>query len=71
MVDKLATELLTVGSDQERAATREEQENVGALLAFLWASEQGLLSPVTLTDMPESPHLNHQSSMRAHRQEDR
>lgn len=63
IVDKLATELLTAGSDQERAATREEQENVGTLLAFLWASEQGLLSPVTLTDMPESPHLNHQCEL--------
>jgi hypothetical protein len=55
-VDELATESLAAGSDQERAATREEQEKVGTLLAFLRASEQGLLSPVTLADMPESPH---------------
>ena len=30
------------------------------LLACLWASKQGLLTSVTLSDMAESPHLNHQ-----------
>jgi hypothetical protein len=64
LVDKLAAGSLTAGSDQERAKIREEQENVGTLLAFLWASEQGLfLSPVTLADMLESPHRDHQCKL--------
>ena len=36
----------------------EEQDKLEVILAFLWASEQGLLSAVTLSDMKESPHLN-------------
>ena len=63
IVQQLTEELNAADTEQERTEAREEQENVGILLAFLWASEQGLLTPVTLTDMPESPHLNHQCEL--------
>jgi hypothetical protein len=56
-IENRAEGLIAAESDQERAEIREEQDNIGTLLAFPWASEQGLLNPVTLTDMPESPHL--------------
>jgi hypothetical protein len=63
LIESLAEGLITAESDQERAEIKEEQDNVGMLLAFLWASEQGLLTPVTLTNMPENPHLNHQCEL--------
>ena len=63
IVQQLTEALNAAETEQEKAETREEQENVGTLLAFLWASEQGLLTAVTLTDMPESPHLNHQCEL--------
>ena len=51
--------------DQEKTEVGEEQDSVsvGVLLAFLWASEQGLLNAVTLSDVQESPHLNHQCKL--------
>jgi hypothetical protein len=49
--------------DSERADVAKEQDNVEVLLAFLWASERGLLSPVTLGDMEVSPHLNHRCEL--------
>jgi hypothetical protein len=55
--------LTTVETEQERANLREEQENVQVLLAFLWALEQSLLNHITLSDMPESSHLNHQCEL--------
>jgi hypothetical protein len=63
LIENLTEGLIAAESDQERAEIEEEQDNVGTLLAFLWASEQGLLTPVTLTNIPESPHLNHQSEL--------
>jgi hypothetical protein len=63
LIRQLTGELTAADTEQERTEVREEQENVGILLAFLWASEQGLLNPVTLLDMPESPHLNHQCEL--------
>jgi hypothetical protein len=56
-------ELNNAATDSERADVAEEQDNVEVLLAFLWASERGLLSPVKLGDMEESPHLNHQCEL--------
>jgi hypothetical protein len=51
VIKELLEELTAAETDQERARVTEEQENVGILLAFLWASEQGLLTPVALLDM--------------------
>jgi hypothetical protein len=56
-------EVAGAGSEQEKSDVEEEQENLGVLLAFLWASEKGLLTPVALSDMEESPHLNHQCEL--------
>ena len=39
--------------EKAKAATGAEQ-----VLSFLWASEQGALTPVILTDVQESPYLN-------------
>jgi hypothetical protein len=50
-------------STQEQETIEAEKEYLEVLLAFLWASEQGLLSQVTLDEMPESPHLNHQCEL--------
>ena len=63
IIKQLSNELTAATSDRERADIAEEQNNVEALLAFLWASEKGLLSPVTLGDMEESPHVNHQCEL--------
>jgi hypothetical protein len=63
IIKQMNEELTNAGTDQEKADVQEEQENVGVLLAFLWASERGLLTPVTLSDMEESPHLNHQCEL--------
>jgi hypothetical protein len=43
VIKQLATELTT---DSEGVDVAEEQENLEVLLAFLWASERGLLRPV-------------------------
>jgi hypothetical protein len=63
VIKELSEELAAAETDQERAEVTKEQENVGILLAFLWASEQGLLTPVRLSDMRESPPLNHQCEL--------
>jgi hypothetical protein len=63
IIKQLTEELNNATTDSERADVVEEQDNVEVLLAFLWASERGLLSPVTLGDMEESPHLNHQCEL--------
>ncbi len=63
IIKQLTEELNNATTDSERADVAEEQDNVEVLLAFLWASERGLLSPVTLGDMEESPHLNHQCEL--------
>jgi hypothetical protein len=50
--------------NEEKEEIAEEQQNVmGVLLAFLWASEQGLLNSATLLDVAESPHLNHRCKL--------
>jgi hypothetical protein len=63
IIKQIAEELNNATTDKERADVAKEQDNVEVLLAFLWASERGLLSPVTLGDMEESPHLNHQCEL--------
>jgi hypothetical protein len=63
IIQQKKEELASAGSAQEKSDVEEEQENLGVLLAFLWASEKGLLTPVTLSDMEESPHLNHQCEL--------
>ena len=50
------------GTGKSRSEGRNEQ-SLEVRLAFLWASEQGLLTSVTLSDMEESPHLNHQCEL--------
>ena len=56
-------ELADSTTDQEKAEVEEEMDKLEVLLTFLWAFEQGLLSSVTLLDMEESPHLNHQCDL--------
>jgi hypothetical protein len=63
IIKQLKAELNNATTNEEQSDVAEEQENVEVLLAFLWASERGLLSPVTLGDMEESPHLNHQCEL--------
>jgi hypothetical protein len=64
IIEQIAEELNNATTDSERAHVAKEQDNVEVLLAFLWASEErGLRSPVTVGDMEESPHLNHQSEL--------
>jgi hypothetical protein len=63
MIKQINDELTNPGTDQEKADILEEQENVEVLFAFLWASNDGLLTPVTLSDMDKSPHLNHQCKL--------
>ena len=63
IIQQKKEELASAVSAQEKSDIEEEQENLGVLLAFLWASEKGLLTPVTLSDMEESPHLNHQCEL--------
>ena len=41
----------------------DEMGSLEVLLTFLWASEQGLLTSVTLSDIEESPQLNHQCEL--------
>jgi hypothetical protein len=50
-------------TEEEKRGLRREMRNVEALLAFLWAAKQGLLTQVHLTEMPESPHPNHQCEL--------
>jgi hypothetical protein len=63
IIKQIAEELNNAATDSERADVAEEQDNIEVLLAFRWASERGLLSPGTLGDMEESPHLNHQCEL--------
>ena len=63
IIKRMNEELANAETDQERADVTEDQENLGVLLAFLWASEKGLLTPVTLSDLDESPHLNYQCEL--------
>jgi len=63
LIKELNQELANTATEQEKVEICEEQDNVGVLLAFLWASEQGLLAVVTLLDVQESPHLNHQCKL--------
>ncbi len=63
VIKQLTEELAAATTEGERADIAEEQDNVEVLLAFLWASERGLLSPVTLNDIEESPHLNRQCEL--------
>jgi hypothetical protein len=63
VIKQLTEELAAATTDSERTDIGEEQDNVEGLLAFLWASERGLLSPITLGDMGESPHVNHQCEL--------
>ena len=60
VIKQLNLELADSITDQEKAEVRDEMDNLEVLLAFLWASEQGLLTAVTFSGMEESPHLNHQ-----------
>ena len=50
-------------TDQEKAEVKDKMDNLEVLIAFFWVSEQGLLTSVTLSDMEESPHLNHQCEL--------
>ena len=59
-IEQLNSELAASTTDQEKSEVREERDKLEVLLAFLWASEQGLLTAVTFSGMEESPHLNHQ-----------
>lgn len=43
---------------QARTAVEKEKDEVGPLLAFLWAAETGALTGVTLSDTPESTQIN-------------
>jgi hypothetical protein len=63
IIEQITEESKNPTTDSERADVAKEQDNVEVLLAFLWASERGLLSPVALGDMEESPHLNHQCEL--------
>jgi hypothetical protein len=63
MIKQIDDELTNARTGQEKADVLEEQENVGVLLAFLWASDDGLLTPVTLSDTCKSLHLNHQCEL--------
>jgi hypothetical protein len=63
LVTHLNEALTKAGTNEEQAEARAEQDHVEILLAFLWASENGLLTQVTLSDMPDSPHLNHQCEL--------
>jgi hypothetical protein len=47
-----------MGDDQARKAVEREKVEVGALLAFLWAAENDLLTGVDLTDPPENVQFN-------------
>ena len=62
-IEQSTEELTGVGSAEEWAEITKEQENMGVLLTFLWASKQGLLNSVTLSDVAESPRLNHQCEL--------
>jgi hypothetical protein len=63
LIKQFNQDLTNASSDQEKAEIGDERDNAEVLLAFLWASEQGLLTGVTLSDVPESPHLNHQCEL--------
>ena len=46
--------------NSERQAEKEqEREWIEELLAVLWASEKGMLNPIHLPDVPETPLMNH------------
>ena len=64
IMEQLSLELADLTTDREKAEVKDEMDNLEVLLAFLWASEQGLLTLVTLSDMEESPQLfNHQCEL--------
>ena len=63
IIHELNSDLHDSATEQEKLEMRNEIKSSEALLAFLWASEQGLLTGVTLSDMAESPHLNHQCEL--------
>jgi hypothetical protein len=63
LIEQLNQELANASSAQEKTEVEEEKGYMEVLLAFLWASEQGLLTAVTLSDGQESPHLNHQCEL--------
>ena len=44
VIKQLNLELAHLTTDQEKAEVRDEMDNLEVLLAFLWASEQGLLT---------------------------
>ena len=46
--------------NSERHQEKETERGwVEELLATLWASEKGMLNPIPLADVPESPLMNH------------
>ena len=63
IIDELNSDLRGSTTEQEKVEVREEMNSSEVLLACLWASKQGLLTSVTLSDMAESPHLNHQCEL--------
>ena len=64
IIEQLNWDFGDSATEQERAKVRDEMDNLEVLLAFLCAcSKQGLLSSVTLSDMEESSHLNHQCEL--------
>jgi hypothetical protein len=51
-------------SEDEARNVEEAKRDVEALLAFLWTSARGgLITSIHLTDIPESPQLNHQCEL--------
>jgi hypothetical protein len=62
-INYLNNEAKAAATDEEKEEVTSEMEGLNVFLAFLWASEQGLLSQVGLEEMPESPHLNHQCEL--------
>ena len=63
IIENLNSDFQASTSEQEKLEVKGEMQSAEVLLAFLWASEQGLLTAVTLSDMAESPHLNHQCEL--------
>jgi hypothetical protein len=63
LIEQLNQELANASSAQEKTEVEEEKGHMEVLLAFLWASDQGLLMAVTLSDVQESPHHNHQCEL--------
>ena len=63
IIKQLNLESADLATEQKKSEVHEELANLEVLLAFLWASEQGLLTAVMLSNMEESPHLNHQCEL--------